>query len=147
MRIVLAGLALAALAFAADDGGWSKVRGLKGGTELRVIRKGAKAPLLVSFDEAFDDRLSVATKTEQISIPKEEIERIDYRPSGSKGPRMTKETKTTEQRGSDGVKPGPDSHPSAPSESYSTGASFGSGKPDFETIYRRPPTALPKPKP
>jgi hypothetical protein len=145
MRTALAGLALAALAFPAVDGGWSKVQELKSGTELRVTRKGAKAPLIVSFDEALDDRLSVATKTEQISIPKDEIERIDYRPP-AKSSKMTKETRVTESR-NDGARPGPDSHPAAPAQTYSTNTSFGGGKPDFETIYRRPPTALPKQKP
>ncbi len=145
MRTVLAGLAIAALAFAADDGGWSKLKQLKGGTELRVIRKGARSPLIVSFDEAFDERLSVATKTEQISIPKEEIERIDYRPSGKEGPKVTRETRVEDTRGNDGVKPGPDSHPSAPGKSYSTNTTFGGSKPDFEPIYRRLAT-LPPPK-
>ena len=145
MRTVLAGFALAALAFAADDGGWSKVRDLKGGTELRVIRKGAKSPLIVSFDEAFDDRLSVATKTEQISIPKDEIERIDYRPPRT-SPRTVKDTITSTSKGNDGTRPGPEAHPSPPGQTYSTNATLN-GKPDFETIYRRRPTVLPKPKP
>ena len=77
------------LAMAADDP-WAKVKQIKTGAELRVYKKGATQPLLVKMDEATDERLVFVNKNEQTSIAKEDIDRIDARPS-SKRP-VTKHT-------------------------------------------------------
>ena len=131
-------LAAACVVFAADDP-WTKVRELKSGTELRVFKKGAAQPVLAKMDELTDDNLIVVVKTEQVAIAKDQIERVDYRPSGS---RVTKETKTKETPPD--TTPGPGSHSApTPGTSTSTSVSVGS-KPDFETIYRRP-ASPPKP--
>ena len=138
MRRILLFVFTAVVLFGADDP-WAKVKDLKSGTELRVFKKDAAQPLLVKMDEATDDSLDVVNKNEQIAIPKDQIERIDYRPAK---PRFTKETKTTVSNGSEAKPPGPGPYqgPAGPSTSTSTSVNIGS-KPDFETIYRRPAPA------
>ena len=134
-------LCAAILAFGADDP-WAKVKEIKSGVELRVYKKGAAQPLLVKMDEATDDNLVIVNKNEQVAIPKDQIDRIDFRPSKS---RVTKETKSTvADPGTDprSAIPGPDRGHPGPASSTSTSVSIGS-KPDFETIYRRP-TSAPK---
>ncbi|MDQ6663917.1 MAG: hypothetical protein M3Z23_05950 [Acidobacteriota bacterium] len=124
----------AALAFLADDG-WTKVRELKTGTELRVVKKGAKQPVLAKMDEATDENLIVILKNEQLAIAKSDIDRIDYRPS--KSGRVTKETKTkTELPGDKGPILGRGYGKNGPTTTTSTGVSIGP-KPDFETVYQR----------
>jgi hypothetical protein len=129
----------AVVALGADDP-WAKVKELKTGTELRVYKKGAAQPLLVQMDELTDDNLVVIDKKQQTAIARDQIERVDYRPSGKS--RVTKETttKVTDSVGDPkAVIPSP--HPSAAGSttSSSSNVSFGS-KPDFETIYKRPPS-------
>ena len=120
--------------FGADDE-WNKVRELKSGTELRIIKRRASQPVLAVMDEASDESLIVVVKNEQTAIPKGEIERIDYRPKQT-GSRVTKETKTTTEtpEARQGT-PKPTGSASG-SSSYSSSVNVG-GKPDFETIYRR----------
>ena len=128
-------LALCASAFAAEDG-WAKVGELKSGTELRIVRDGSKQPLIAQMDHTTDDSLFVATKKEQLVVPKSEIQRIDARPSG--GSRVAKQSTTkvnqpgnpspSEQRIGGRAEP--------PSSSSSSSLALGS-KPDFETVYRR----------
>jgi len=119
----------------ADDDPWDKVRKLKSGVELRIIKQGAPQPVLGKFDEVTEESLIVVVKNEQVAIPKDKIDRIDYRPPG--GSRVTKETKIT-QEGPDAnpSPPGVPQGPAGPSSSTSSNVSIGS-KPDFETIYRR----------
>src|SRR5947208_6775757 len=92
MRKIVLFFACTLLAFAADDP-WAKVKEIKSGTELRVYKKGSAQPLLVKMDEATDERLVFVDKKEQTSIAREEIDRIDARPSGKRP--VTKETKST----------------------------------------------------
>src|SRR3982750_1514252 len=92
MRKIVLFFACTLLAFAADDP-WAKVKEIKSGAELRVYKKGAAQPLLVKMDEATDERLVIVNKNEQTSIAKEDIDRVDARPSGKRP--VTKETKTT----------------------------------------------------
>ncbi len=124
----------AAVIFAADDP-WKKVSELKGGTELRVFKKGSAQPVLARMDELTADNLVVVVKNEQVAIARDQIDRIDYRPAQKAGRVTAKsETKATEPD----LTPGPPGHGSrVPGTSTSSGLSIGS-KPDFETIYRRP---------
>jgi hypothetical protein len=142
MRKLALFLCTAFLAFGVDDP-WAKLKELKTGTELRVFKKGAAHPLLVKMDELTDDNLVVINKNEQTAIPRDQIDRVDYRPSGK---RVTKENTTKVNDGVGDPKaviPGPNPGPAGPSTSTSSGLSIGS-KPDFETIYKRPPPAAPK---
>ena len=126
----------AAVAFAADDP-WAKVKELKSGTEIRIYKRGATAPLIGKIDEVREDSLAVVLKNEQVSIDKDLIDRLDARASQT-SKRTASETKTKTEY--------PDAKPPAgmnhgapvPGTSSSTTVSFGS-KPDFETIYRRQP--------
>src|SRR6267143_688128 len=125
-------------AFGADDS-WGKVRELKTGTELRIYKKGARQFLPATMDEANAERLIAVIKNEQVAIAKDDIARIDYRPVGPVR-RVTKETTTTVTESHDPVAaPGPQGS-GGQTTSSSTGYSF-QPKPNFETIYRRPPAA------
>jgi hypothetical protein len=127
------------LAAGAEDP-WTKVRAVKSGSELRILKREAKQPLMATFDEATDERLVVVVKNEQVSIPKEDIDRIDARPKT--GRPVTRESKVTNSAPGNpsATDQRPGGGPPGPSQSVASGVSFGS-KPDFETVYRRPPTA------
>jgi len=136
MRFVLL-LCTALLAYGAEDP-WAKLKELKTGAELRVFKKGAAQPLLVKMGELTDDNLVVINKNEQTAIARDQIDRVDYRPSGKS--RVVKESTTKVNDGVGDPKaviPSPRSGPPGPSTSSSSNVSFGS-KPDFETIYKRP---------
>src|ERR1035437_6351767 len=144
MRKLAFFLCTALMAFGADDP-WAKVKELKTGTELRVFKKGAAQPMLVEMDELTDDNLVVIDKNAQTAIARDQIDRVDSRPSGKS--RVTKET-TTKVNDGDGdptaVIPGPRQQGNpGPTTSTSSNVSIGS-KPDFETIYRRPTSGPPK---
>lgn len=141
MRYLLSVFCLASALFAADES-WDKVRELKSGTELRIYQHGNPKPLVANLDEATEDKLVIATKTEQRAIAKEDIDRLDFRPpqKGGSGPKVTRETRSTvsdpaaEPVPTVGVPHGAN----VPQQSQSSSVSFGGGsKPDFETIYRR----------
>jgi hypothetical protein len=137
LKTVLVLCCSVSLAMAADDP-WDKVKAIKSGTELRVYKKGAAQPLVVKMDEATDERLVIVNKNEQTSIAKEDIDRVDARPSGKRP--ITKETKTTMSDTNADPRsaiPGPTPNRPGTTSSSSTGYTIG-GKPDFETVYRRP---------
>ena len=144
MRKLALFLGTALLAFGTDDP-WAKVKELKTGAELRVYKKGAPQPLLVKLDELTDENLVVIDKNRQTAIAREQIDRVDYRPSGKS--RVTKEstTKVNDAVGDPkAVIPGPGQQGTpGPSTSTSSNVSIGS-RPDFETIYRRPTGGPPK---
>ena len=128
----------AALLHAAGDP-WAKVKAIKSGTEIRVYKKGSAQPLVVKMDEATDERLIFVNKNQQTSLAKEDIDRLDARPSNKRA--VTKET--TEKQGDASTDPrsaipGPQPNRPGPASSSSTNYTIG-GKPDFETVYRRPP--------
>jgi uncharacterized sporulation protein YeaH/YhbH (DUF444 family) len=120
------------------DNPWAKVRELKSRSELRIYKKGAREPLIATLDEVTEDRILIVVKNEQMSVPKEDIDRLDARPAGKTPSKIVKETtaKTTEPD----YTPHPPGGVNVPGESYNTSVSRSSGsKPDFETVYRRPP--------
>src|ERR1039457_7074597 len=95
MRKLALFLGTALLAFGADDP-WAKVKELKTGAELRVYKKGAAQPLLVKMDELTGDNLVVIDKKAQTAIARDQIDRVDYRPSGKS--RDTKKSQGTQNR-------------------------------------------------
>ena len=137
MRQLTAFLALASVSFAADDG-WAKVKALASGTELRIVKAGTKAPILARFDEATEESLVIATKTEQLSIPKNQIEKIEYRPkqTASRVVRETTTDNTPVNKEATRPSPGPTRTPGPPGSS-SSNVTIG-GKPDFQVVWTRP---------
>lgn len=127
-RPLLLLLATATL-FAADDP-WTKVKELSPGADVRILRQSVKKPLEAKLDEARDDVLIVHVKNRQESIPKSDIDRLDYRRSG-------RETSSEIRRG---IKiPGPTTYEEEQAQKkdgYSAGVKLS--KPAYETIYRRP---------
>lgn len=139
MRTLCLSLLVTLPLFSADDA-WKKVRDLKTGTELRIVKRGAAQPILAKMDEANDERLVVVVKNEQVAIPKEAIDRIDYRPPRT-NLKVTKHTTVTENDpAAADVRPHPPTAGSGPGTSMSSGVSYGGDRPGFETIYRRPAT-------
>ena len=139
MRALL--LILFAFSAVAAEDAWMKVQALKSGTELKIYQRGKSQPLMANFDEATEDKLLVATKNEQRAIAKEDIDRIDSR-SPRTGSRVTRETRTkTTDPVSQQPLAGVPSAANVPTQSQSSSVSFGSGKADFETVYRRLPPA------
>jgi hypothetical protein len=131
LLVMLAGL----VAFGAEDE-WAKVKALKTGAEIRVYKKGSMQPVLAQMDELTGENLIVIVKKTQTAIPKDQIDRIDARPTG--GSRVTKETTTKETfpDSKAAADAGP-AGPAGPTTSTTTSVNMGS-KPDFETVYRRP---------
>lgn len=136
MRTALLLIAALTAAVAAEDT-WTKVKDLKSGTDLRITREGAKQPILAQMDHATDENLFIATKKEQLVIPRSEIQRLDARPQQT-GSRVSKQTtvKTNEIGNPAPSEQRPGGRLAGPSSSSSTSLSIGS-KPDFETIYRK----------
>lgn len=125
MRGIFLLLLAAVVVFGAEDE-WAKVKALKTGAEIRVLKKGSMQPVLGLMDELTDENLVILVKKTQTAIPKDQIDRIDARPMG--GSRVTKETKAKETYA--------DAKNAAPGTESSTSVTVGS-KPDFETVYRR----------
>jgi len=123
---------VAALLLAADNP-WAKVKELQDRSELRIYKKGVREPITAVFDEANDERIIVVVKDKQMAIPKEDVDRIDARPSTARKVTVEKTEKRTEP---DYVPRRPNSEPPLPGTSSSSNIGFGN-KPDFQTIYRR----------
>ncbi len=121
----------------ADD--WAQVKALRSGAELKIYRTGSKQALEARMDEATDESPIVATKKEQMSIPKDQIERIDVRdPKAARGPKL--ETKRTIATGAaTGADPAKINRPSltgtVPDRRITSSATWGS--PPWETVYRK----------
>lgn len=128
-------------AFAADTADpWTKVRDLKIGSELRIIKAGAPAAVMAKFAELTEESLIVILKNEQVAIPRDKISRIDSRPDKSHVKAQTNTTTPSDGSGASKRVPG-----TAPTSSYSTGVAI-SDKIAFETIYQRTPAAPPTKK-
>lgn len=122
--------------FGADDP-WDKVRELKTGTELRITKKGGKAPLLATMDEANSERIVVVVKNEQVAIAKDEIDRLEFRPAGGSRAKVTKESKMDNDAANKDIRQAkPGDRVAVPGGSAGGGLTFG-GKADFQVLYRR----------
>jgi hypothetical protein len=131
-------LLCAAVALGADDP-WAKVKQVKTGAELHVYKRGSVQPLNVKMDELTGENLVVVSKNTQMAIPRDQIERIDARPSGRT--RTITNTQTVEQNAASDPRstiPGPNQPPGAVHAASTTAASGVTWtKQDFETIYRK----------
>ena len=145
LRTLVLILSAAALATAADNP-WDKVKALKSGTDIRIIRIASPTPIEAKFDEATDDDLRYVVKNEQKSIHKADIARLDARPKA--GSRMTTETKTKNEQPDPTPPVGMNHGPAVAGQSSSSTVAF-TGKPAYETIYRRLADShmVPKPDP
>jgi hypothetical protein len=142
MRKLLVMSLLAGLASAADDP-WAKVRELKSGSELKLWKKGASQPVDAVYDQLTEEKLLVVMKNEQVAIPLEGVDRIDARPS-TKGTKPKAESTVSRdverpERAAAPPRSMREGQPGAPTMSSSTSMSWG--KPGFETVYRRGPSA------
>ena len=145
MRKLLFPLCFALALLGADDP-WAKVKELKTGTELRVYKRGALQPMTVKMGDLTDENLVVINKNAETAIARDEIDRIESRPSGK--PRVSTESKisTKDVTGDPkAVIPAPNSRGvgSGPGNTTSSSVNLGS-RPDFETIYQRPTGGGPK---
>uniref|UniRef100_Q01Z08 Uncharacterized protein n=1 Tax=Solibacter usitatus (strain Ellin6076) TaxID=234267 RepID=Q01Z08_SOLUE len=145
MRKLLFPLCFALALLGADDP-WAKVKELKTGTELRVYKRGSLQPMTVKMGDLTEENLVVINKNAETAIARDEIDRIESRPSGK--PRVTTESKmsTKDVTGDPkAVIPAPNARgvSSGSGNSTSSGISVGS-RPDFETIYQRPTGGGPK---
>jgi hypothetical protein len=131
-KLLIVCLAVSAALFAADDP-WAKVRELKSGTEIRIVKRGTATPVLAQMGELTDDNLVIIVKNEQTAIARDQIERIDARPKGSRVKNESRVTTEQTMGKPDGSRPAPAVQSN---QSYSSGLAIGS-KPDFETVYRR----------
>ncbi len=132
---------LAPLVFAApfaEKDGWDKVMHLNPGTEVRVTKIGARFGIVAKLYETTEDSVIITTKTEQISVPKDQIARIEFIP----GPATSRTTRSSSvdnlpvDKEAARPKPGPSRTP-GPSGSASTTYSRSS-KPAFELLWTRP---------
>jgi len=135
-RLILITVVALSAAFAADEA-WSKVKALESGAEVRITKTGSRTPILAKFDEATEESIVIATKTEQVSIPKEQIEKIEARPKQT-GSRVVREnTVHNNPVDKDAARPtaGATRTP-GPAGSASSGLTFGN-KPDFQVVWTR----------
>jgi hypothetical protein len=134
MKPIVLLLLTAMASFAADDS-WAKVRELKRGVELRVYTANTKEPIRATFDQASDESLIVITKDGQLSILKDDIERVDRR---REPPRpIVKETQVDRKIAAKGAEVTSNTIPGA-TTSVKTRVDIPS-KSAFETIYDRKP--------
>jgi hypothetical protein len=126
---------MVSMAAVAAENPWTKVQELKSGQELRIVKKGSPQPVLAQFGELTDDNLVVIIKDTQKAIPREDIDRIEARPT-KKASRVKSETKVETAPLGTGNTP-TERNTSRPSQSTSSSVSL-EGKPGFELIYRRP---------
>ena len=128
-------LTVTSIAFCADDP-WTAVTKLASGTEIRVVKKGSGQPVIGKFDEANDDRVLLVVKNSQVSIAKDQIDRLDARPSSPSRVKVEGKNTVDDPQAAKEPQVGMNGHPGGSSTTSSTSVSVG-GKPDFETVYRR----------
>jgi hypothetical protein len=127
-------LLFAAMALAGEGDCWDKMRELASGGQLRIYQAGAKRPLTATLDRVSDEALIVVHKDKQISIPRERVERVDWRP-GNSGNRVTGEARRNIGSRESAVT-GRSKDSSLPANSTSAGIRI-EGPPGFRTVYRR----------
>lgn len=104
-----------------------------GGRDGRQEDLGWYVEANAKLDEVGDDVLVIVVKNEQTAIPKEEIDRLDFRPKGRKTTsEIRKGAKVPDRTPPLGMNRGPN----VPQDGWSSGVTFT--KPGYETIYRRP---------
>lgn len=111
---------------------------LNPGTEVRVTKIGARFGIVAKLYETTDESVIITTKTEQISVPKEQIARIEFAP----GPATFRSSRSSTvdnlpiDKEAARPKPGPTRTP-GPTGSTSTTYSR-TGKPNYELLWTRP---------
>src|SRR5689334_6181734 len=124
IRRYLSFCAIALTALAADDP-WDKVVNLKHGAEIRIYKKGAREPIVAKLDEANAERIVVATKDSQMAVAREDVDRLDARPT-PKGP-VSKTTATASVKTTDpDYTPHPNAGVPVPGTSYGSSLTLGS---------------------
>jgi hypothetical protein len=138
-------LILTAISALAANDPWAKVRELKSGSEVRVYKAGSSQPITGKLDEVHDDSIVLILKNEQVGVQKDEIDRLDARPSQA-GNHMIKDTHTRVDN-PDPAKPtpGPSQGATGPTTSTTTNLNLRP-KADFDTVYRRTAAAAEKPE-
>jgi len=132
-RIAL--LLLAALTLFGADSPWLKVQKLPNRSELRIYRKGEKSPMNAILADTSADAIVVVAKDKQLTVHKDEIDRLDARPPAK--PSKSHVTTTEKQSDPDYTpQPGP-GHVALPATSSSSSLSFGGNKGEFKTVYTR----------
>ena len=135
-RIAL--ILLSAVALFAADSPWAKVTALPNRSELRIYQKGARDAITATLADATEERIVVVVKNKQMTVAKEDIERIDAR---LVEPKRKPEATTTQTTTDPDLAPRLGAGPPMSTTSTSSGMSFGGNKPDFKTIYVKPPAA------
>ncbi|MGO9242992.1 MAG: hypothetical protein ACLPXM_19930 [Terriglobales bacterium] len=143
MRVTIVCLLAALTVFAADDE-WKKLNALKTGTELKIYEEGSSQPRLAKFSDATENNLLVIVKKTEVAIPKDAIDRVEYRPPKKGGPKVEQRTKmddpaASSASGRDGTNV--PVHTDSGLPGYSSTTSISSNGGEFQTIYRRPPPA------
>jgi hypothetical protein len=132
----LALILLTVLTLFGADNPWLKVRQLPNRSELRIYRKGDKSPLNAVLADTSDDAIVVVAKNKQLTVRKDEIDRLDARPPAKASkPEVTTTSKQTDPDYT--PQPGPGARPALPGTSSSSGLTFGGNKGDFKTVYTR----------
>lgn len=138
-------LLAAAVSLLGAENPWVKVKDLKTGQEVRVVKKASHVPLIGNFADLTDENLIVVIKNEEIAIPRGDIDRIDARPAGPAS-RIKRDSKT-EVKDPEASRGNP--YDSRLPQTNSTSAISMGEKPGFETVYRRTaagPQPAPQPK-
>jgi len=133
---ILTFLLIAAAAFGTEIDSWAKVRELKGGLDVRIYKTGSTRALPAVLYSATADALIVVIRNEQVSVAKDDIDRLDYRPPQNGRSPKSKVTSSSETpMVKNGAAPVP--REGSGNLNMSTTRELGL-KPGFETIYKRP---------
>ena len=137
MKQILVWYSLIALAFGAEDA-WTKVKELKSGSEVRILKVGSKEAVIGKFDEADEERLVLVVKNTQIAIAKGDVISLEARPMAASKVMTVTHMKNTDPAAELAKPKVPDpSSPATPAlSSSSSTVSFGS-KPGYELVYRK----------
>ena len=124
----------AVAAASGDEDPWMKVRKVESGSEVRIYKTGKKKPVEGKFERASGESVVVLLKDAQVSIPKEQVERVDWRPVRS-GSGVAMETARNVGSKEDSIT-GRSKNSKLPPQSTATGIKIRPWV-GYETIYRR----------